>query len=346
MNHIPIPEHFLPDHRIDVPFLVDDQTAYDNKGFLNFPSRIAIPLQSIVLGDLRGTSSSDWITFVQSWAYFGLLVEFFRTADIEVDVNEFLEAPSEDNGELLVTSRELPKYLRLWELKSRKTTRSEWRVRKRACVTYLQAASELVRDIGGLDQTGPERLFSAVRDLDADPLKIWQAVHLSAIILGEQLHDALETYYGTDLYPHFGRSLLLAQRMLIAGWCPSEIRMHEDQKLDQTTFYYFQLMDRRALGRDHGKCTSSHCWTEKIDWSTYRTAHVLGCACPQDWEDDSKARVWVEQVCHIVRRGSIALITAQANGAPGTCLQNPSETLGKGEHKIYVAISHVWSESV
>jgi hypothetical protein len=210
MDHISLPGHPIFNHLIEIPYLVNPLVAYDNRGFLSFPARMNFPLHRVTNGDLGGKTSDELLAFVQSWCYFGLLVEFFKTADIDVDPQEFLKPPSKTNEhQRLVTTVELPNYLLLWELKSRKPGRAEWRVRMRTCSEYLEKASQLVREIGHLENETHGRHFSSTRDLDKDALKTWREVHLSAIILGEQLHTALRACYGADSYPH-GAILLFA----------------------------------------------------------------------------------------------------------------------------------------
>jgi hypothetical protein len=107
--------------------------------------------------------------------------------------------PEVDEHQYLVTTAGLADVLLLWERRSRITNRSDWSDRMRTCSRYLEEASQLVREIGNLESADSERDFSSTRDLDENCLKTWQIIHLSAIILGEQIYTALKTCYGADI---------------------------------------------------------------------------------------------------------------------------------------------------
>lgn len=57
-------------------------------------------------GDL---SPREIETFLQSWLWFGVIVEFFRTGGVEVDLTDFIDRK---NG--VVTTAGLPRYVRRW----------------------------------------------------------------------------------------------------------------------------------------------------------------------------------------------------------------------------------------
>jgi hypothetical protein len=339
MDHIQLPTGTTI-AKLKVPYLFHAELTYDASGFLDFPERKGFILDGSWDGETEGATRQEMLCLFQSWCFFGLILEFFSASAIEVKIEDFIIPPSSFGEQALISTTELPDLLRTWEVANRNLTEVEQKSRFELCNSHLEAVSKPTYSIGQYLSTS---LYPGEAP-GCDLLSDWSVVHLSVVILGEYLAGALKSCYGERCIKNWGPSLLAEHKMLNAGWCPSEISIFNDQGLNITSMYYFGFLDRHYLGRDHSACTSLRCFTEQLNWDTYRTKHEHGCDCSEDWEAKQSEHDWVEHICRIVRDRKIPLVQLQCtDGKTNLQLQTPFEAEPLSD-KVYVCISHVWSE--
>lgn len=131
--------------------------------------------------------------------------------------------------------------------------------------------------------TGP---FTHPLDAIAKSNSIGHRILLSIVLLCEALSTASHRIYHQQLERHRSNftSLtpsLLCDRLRAVGWCPWQIESLEAiQNLDCSTLYALSMMDRRALQKDHSKCSVDKCYGYDVNYETYTSKHVSRrCKC-------------------------------------------------------------------
>ena len=350
MDHIILPSGHGT--HLNIPYLGQEniQLSYDFLGFEEFPQRKGFNL--ITLRRNQGaTDPTEQASIFQSWCFFGLLVEFFKTFDITFTIDDFLDYREENT--IYLSTKNLPSLSRRLEATTYALSTDE-----RAKI-YCRVKPLLVT------------AGHAVRRLAKDTASpTWQIVHFSALTLGEYLENWVKFFLqSSDPTPNpwFGRSALTPQLMDEAGWCPSLTAALLDQEVDQSSIYYLSRIGQGYNSKDHATCSMNHCAFDKLNEGTYRTKHADDCPgseeCSETVLDSS---MWI-LLTDIVEAGQVPLLTILAqnhNGKPNikvtTSEKCPSrsdlDSVRKGSPRIdrtalsgvkpYVCISHVWSEYV
>ena len=154
MEHIGQPS-LNPLPHLKIPYVVTDDTRYDGKGFLDFPGRCGFaefvgsldqegPDFSIFpdFPNLSPATIRHVLSFIQSWTYFGLVIEFFALLNISVQESDFLVIDTD--GRSRVSSRKLSALSRLWEVKSRHLDLEEECTLYASSSAYLRAVENIV----------------------------------------------------------------------------------------------------------------------------------------------------------------------------------------------------------
>lgn len=89
MDHIPVPHDTLSDN-VRVPYLGSDNTAYDGLGLYAFTRRKEFDLNGFAKGEFGTWSPSEAFALVQSFAFFGLLIETFKNVGIITRIDDFV----------------------------------------------------------------------------------------------------------------------------------------------------------------------------------------------------------------------------------------------------------------
>ena len=329
-----------------------------------------------------GRTWEEIVTLLQSWCYFGLLIEIFAIAGIFVEIEDFLspERITHGNQERVVTSQKLSKLLRDWEAKAVCLDTKSQAAPFCAVSRVLRTASVYIhclwRDgVGHFSNKG----ISARCTWNSEHL-LGSTIQLSILILGEYLETGQKLYNPSPQHeetePDWQVSLMLKFRMLEAGWCLSEFYSLLDRKaVGNATLYYLSLINRWSLGKDHRNCQwSRHC-TLAVDDATYCTRHKHDCwrkSCLEIIVDGPKSRY----ISSILQQGSIPLLTIQKNKpdklivtimtadtdllldntyAEGNSADeviyfsakaNKASAQATSSVRSYVCISHVWTEYV
>lgn len=358
MDHIKLPVNsFQP--VLEVPYLAQDDPlwAYDNSGFIDYPERKGFDKWRFVRGQYESSDLKFALAMLQSWCYFGLVIEFFRVFDIHISTEDFLSRDA--SGISSVTSSRLPGLLRELESKERKNEDEEKGAQQfQALDSILSSASAFVSEIDverlhsqytehALAQTSVDQVLPSVLDV----------VHLSVILLGQHLDSGamlLNSYQNS-----WGHSPYMQQRLLQAGWCRSEsYTFFEQLSGNPACLYYIAGIGRHTDSRayEHRYCGDSpRCNRENLDRERYRTQHAWSCDNPNSCPNLSFEEPGCPNIYSIVSRDLIPVVTAipGANGQEPFCsitstaslrnqLNDPSTN--QTTPFPYVCISHVWSE--
>lgn len=358
MDHIKLPvESFQP--VVKIPYLAQDHPswAYDNCGFLEYPQRKGFDTRKFVDGQYESSDFEFALAVLQSWCYFGLVIEFFKVFDIEVSFEDFLE--TDVSGTISVTSARLPSFLKLLETRERKNNDEELGAEQfEALDALLKVACAFVSeiDVDCLHTQFSEHALAQANRNQGLP-SVLDVVHLSIIILGQYLDlgaGLINTYRNS-----WGHSPYLQARLLQAGWCRSETYTFLDRLSGNAAcLYYIACISRHTSYRadDHRNCEDSfRCNRENLDRARYKTRHASSCANPGVCPKISFEEPSCPNIDSIVSKGRIPVVTA----IPGSKGQKPScsitstsssfdqshdSTVQESAQVLYVCISHVWSE--
>ena len=177
--------------------------------------------------DLLTTASdhhdlSHSISILQSWLFFGLLVQVIGPIGVLLSRDEFLR--TEADGSLVITTERLPKYLWFWLAVRHHQPRLETEEHTKLADLCLKVANKFLNNfIVALNTKNPH-----VGDPDASSIVDHSTagkVLLSLVVLADQLCQAREGIVRYSVgpmlhweYPSYGTALLQD-----AGWCAAEI---------------------------------------------------------------------------------------------------------------------------
>jgi hypothetical protein len=342
MDHIPKPRD--PARQlIQVPYLATGNNKYDDLGFSGFPERKGFDVERLRRAEFQQDQWDDVLLFLQEWFFFGMLREVLGGSGLVVDIEDFVR---QADGQRFITTQLLPYYLRLWashensleaDAKEESLNRTDRRFAKiHRCINSITYAWGCLE----AEQTPSEDQPSQV--VPKIPL-VAREMLLSIIILGESLSYGRYLCYGVEIPRPFiwTRCWFLDEWMLDAGWCRYEITRIEDKHIHiNMCSYYFSLLDRTSLDKNHHSCSWEYCLADQVDVETYRTRHVYSdCACGDAVEDEV-----IQQVRRIILEQK----------TPGLTIAECGKEISSGEIKIhqvgpttrYAAISHVWSDGL
>lgn len=358
MDHIRLPAN-SSQPVLEVPYLAQSNAgwAYDNLDFLSYPERKGFDRSKFVSGGYEPSEMEFALAILQSWCYFGLVVEFFGAFDIIVSVEDFLDRDASGVG--VVTSGCLPGLLRRLECMERKSDDDNEQAEQfQTLDLLLTSVSAFVSEVDverlqiqytehHLVQSSADKVLPSTLDV----------VHLSVIILGQclDLGARMINAYGN----FWGHSPYLQQRLLRAGWCRSETYTFLEQLSgDPSCLYYIANISPRTVENayEHRYCGDTlRCNRENLDRRRYKTQHALSCVNPDECPIISFQEPDCPNISSIVSKGLTPAVTA----IPGTSGQKPLcsvtgiPSLGRKsndsikneiEQIPYVCISHVWSE--
>jgi hypothetical protein len=102
-----IPRVQNPKHpQLKIPLLVKEGKEYTPGNFCTYPERCGFDLNALIQGELNGKSWEDVTSFVQAWAYFGMITEILKLGHIHI-TSPFRNDPAS-------TSEMLLKLVLLW----------------------------------------------------------------------------------------------------------------------------------------------------------------------------------------------------------------------------------------
>ncbi|KAI1452186.1 hypothetical protein F4805DRAFT_448381 [Annulohypoxylon moriforme] len=298
-----------------------------SEGFRQFPSQHGYSLGALI--DLA-TSDRKTCAFLQSWLFFGLLTETFSRPNYDFKRQDFVQL--NDGGDVVVTTKNLPRYIWYWLAARTQDYREDMVKLERTVDDCLHQVHYILHSINQQIRQSPLRKA-------ANPEWTAEAsILLSISLLGDYVTFArggLRQY--TTTIPLHWESAFLDAVMMKAGWCVGELSTLRNE-CSLSNRYYLSTINRKALARNHEKCNNSiSCQANQLDYRTYKTRHAPTCVSENGCEEIGPA---VENVVRAIDQGGFALVQTQGATAPKIAQYG-----GTGGHDmLFVAISHVWSD--
>ena len=331
--------------------------------FLSFPDLLDFDTNAIEDGDFADRFLEEVLCCMQSWCFFGLLASIMALSGIEVSEDQLLKRSfAGDRSKAptkmpMVSTEILPSLLCQMEgiSKPGKVDEEEMGSIYKECLLCLRTVSIFMREVNlSRDLNSPFRgnpsnssVVPSLRD----------KVLLSIFLLGDFLHYAVMLWRppGADpTEPEWGKIRyfpFLRQRLLEAGWCPSEIDLLDDQPTGLSTMYYLSSLDRKPLGKDHRACISLERFACKYERLTsYETAHASDCRTRSNLEFVDISHFSGPALHQIVNDEQIPVITVRADGTQFQGRLDALPVQSSGDHSKtqqiapYIAFSHVWQE--
>ncbi|KAF0317140.1 hypothetical protein GQ607_015657 [Colletotrichum asianum] len=337
MDHLPTPT--ATELRIiSVPLLEpDSQWHYPAhpqgfEFFEEFPASHGFQIEDLAS---RAVTSCRHASFLQTWAFFGLLREVFSIEGYCFDPNDFKHTTDLGSG---ITTKALTRYTWYWQ-----AARAHYdQDRLRMIDATVDRCLGLIHGVISITNQTMGSLPDTEDDVDPSSWSPTVRVIYSVALLGDYLTHArrrLRLYTpGPALSWNF---VPLEKFMKHGGWCDGELsRLPTHCNLSSRLF--LAGIDRNGLGKDHGKCNAEvGCLAHQLDYKTYRTSHRTGCsrkACPERGPS-------VPRIVAAIQKGGSAAVDASGvtNGQDPRVVQVGG--IG-GTQTRYVAISHVWSDGL
>lgn len=207
---------------VDVPFVCASFTFNPEpltfEDFENIPHKYGYITHDSVHGISGQQTLNQKTPFLQSWLFFGLLVQILGPIGVTVSRNEFIRL--QDDGKLFITTEALPKYLWFWLAVRHHQPRHETEDHAKLTDSCLELANRVTNKLTSQELLRETRFTSSILEHSAV-----EGVLLSLVILGETLYYArnqiIPYSVGPALhweYPPLGSALLRK-----AGWCIAEI---------------------------------------------------------------------------------------------------------------------------
>jgi hypothetical protein len=218
---------------LDVPFLCEGEYAYDNFGWTGFPQRKGFDEERIRRGDFGDKTSREAIAFVQAWLFIGVIKEVFEPCGINVDVEDFVR--EDENGERLVSTLRLPKYVWYWVASETAVTWLSDSFHMPRIKSFLQRVDSIINDLVRLDRAAPLFPDFTLVPQPRGPLnesrnRPWCTILFSLVILGEHIDNAFHDIHNSlcnELWSSGGMNWELSRLgfdlLSEAGWCLGEI---------------------------------------------------------------------------------------------------------------------------
>ncbi|MBA7489575.1 hypothetical protein ES702_00109 [subsurface metagenome] len=325
MNHLPLPQNATI-QRFQVPLLT---TSLDYGGhFEDYSKRHGwtITLHNRVTEFQYGSQVVDDETrigeLLQSWLYFGLLMEF----GFSISLDAFRE--KEDGVNMLTSScltDVFPKRLQSMRQEVKSMIESQ--------------LEDFVDHLQGCLRTAWTNLRWIVSSTDPLISSICLSIAALAEALEFLLRSALEETSASltasvpwRIQPGYDFGLPLLTSMRLSGWCPHRLT-HVDREGNDSIgrLWYLANIQPPLHDRDHSACSTEVCRHLQINSKTYLTAHSSDdCGCPFGSSDS-------QRLAEIVGADEIPLV----------CFKNGSvQILQASAETPFVAISHVWADGM
>ncbi|GAW17388.1 hypothetical protein ANO14919_068450 [Xylariales sp. No.14919] len=298
-----------------------------SEGFRQFPSRHGYSFETLI--DLA-ISDRKTCAFLQSWLFFGLLTETFSRPNYDFKREDFVR--SNDDGNVMVTTKDLPRYLWYWLAARTQDDRDDMVKLEKTVDDCLRLAHYILHSVNQKERQSP--LHGAA----GPEWTVEVSVLISLSLLGDYLTFARGglRQYTTTISLHW-ESAFLDAAMMEAGWCVGELSTLRNE-CSLSNRYYLSTINRKALARNHEKCKNGiACQAHQLDYRTYETRHAPDCANEDGCEEIGPA---VEDVVRAIDEGGFALVETQGSHAPKVAQYGDRD----GRNTLYVAISHVWSD--
>ena len=361
MDHLPsIEDPAYPWPKVPCLCRVED---YDFKGMIGFPEREGWIIDRR-LGPVRTSgvvaSPEAQGAFVQAWLFFGLLADFFKVCELEVDMQDFIWR----EGELsFATTRLLKNHLDT--LARRVFKPGIWDHREGQISQSLIVVVNFFHKYNS-NKTAPN--WNGTWDANWSISSVLSTdIILSILILGETLKNAVKELSRVPLIkkqadvshgegfrgPKSSESPMqrvnfiqsqnpLSQRFSQEGWCRSEISMLT-KEVDNTGLLLASMLKFNfTRNLCHESCTDSRCLALEVTDHDYISVHTDDC--PRD-ASCTEILIAQDKICSILRSGGTPIIYVPVTPEHG---QTPKLRIMdyNANGLEYVAISHVWAHGL
>ncbi|KAI1101613.1 hypothetical protein F4804DRAFT_315402 [Jackrogersella minutella] len=258
---------------------------------------------------------------LQEWLFFGVLSEFLQR---KVRVKDFTKVSQKSAtivrmGKL---SKLLTEHLNAVNKKQTRDERFKYYLRMQDVFTSCRYVVEVV-DIWCCDHGDESQA----------------AFSLSVTCLGVTLELTMQRicndFESLRPFGNWSQVNFTVRRLKQDGWCPYLIQALK-LYLSPLEMYYASLMSQPSNEIQHNCCTSDECVALDVDAATYKQRHLYkNCKC-------ELVSVDTDEVEKILRGGGIPIIETWMDSEGQIELRVVDST----KRRIYVAISHVWSDGL
>jgi len=280
----------------------------------------------------------DLDCFIQTWLFFGCLIEIFGIVGIPVHESDFIR------DKKYITTAKLPKLIEEWKAREESSSEGsallseghaerhpEWEGHAKTkagryllITTVLEKVQSIVKEncYGEIGSFGPNPRVWGVDD----------SVSVSIMALGCALKNAASSIYNPDM-PRtrqlWGTSDILTKRFNNGAWCRGEQNTLMNIAEIDGIYYFGSLNSPRALSKEnHANCIQDSC-VATIDTANYKSQHAKKC---RDCECEMLGNPVAAAA--IVKQNAIPLVTW--TGSELKVVKYNAESKPK-----YLAISHV-----
>ncbi|KAI2467335.1 hypothetical protein F4781DRAFT_313385 [Annulohypoxylon bovei var. microspora] len=329
MDYMPCPSNPRYPHP-DVPLLckLDFKYPFKSVPHEQFPSHRGFelgPMPSLlgldkILEDR--TKIPGLFAMLQEWLLFGMLSEYLQQSLRAKDFAKVSRksAPVVTMGNL---AKLLEKYQKVAKKKQTREERSNHFSRMydifTSCIYVIEVVDIWARDHGDKSHAA----FSL-------------SVTCLGLVLELATHRLCNDIESNRPLRQWAQMHFTVRRLNQDGWCPYLIRALR-LYLSPLEMYYASLMPPSPIeGAHHDNCTNDECVALDVDSETYKPRHLYkDCKCEVISIDTA-------EVQDILRRGGIPIIETWMDSEGKIQLQAVDST----KRRIYVAISHVWSDGL
>lgn len=325
MDHLP---HLNPSHTIEVPCIVKE--VYDGQDFCTYPARKGWSMQSLLEGNLDTRTPEETAAFLQTWLFFGLLMEVIP---IPVKMDDYIQVES---GRSHITTKHLAQHIGDWQQHVQGSSLEQRRAEHAKINKCFETIFQIIQDYcshNPLEQKSWTPRF-------ADSRSLWPLspeIALSIMVLADSLSRATFKIYEISVtYSSWGSSELLISRMLDGGWCPNVMAILTSTSQTQM-LYYASTLGCPRLRKDHSRCAKLTCAADIVLGDSYQTKHVDEfCSC-------AFVEAPIREISDLIQAGNIPLlIYSDSSDILSLKVQKQEDINSIG----YVAISHVCKPSL
>lgn len=308
---------------IKIPYLChlkNEDLKYDYGDFHSFPFRVHVEPHVLLSVNASDAILERSASFLQSWCFFGLIINFFAAFSIESKIEDLIQTDAD--GLSFLDTRILPTLLRRVNIETRTLTSSQKSDLQRLPLSYLDAIQDL--SDSSSDQVRSENIagFTLL------------CVVLVVEVLGQAINRFIRRVEYCEIADSFPPDL-----MRNTDWCPSILQALREQ-LTCIPFCFLCTLQRNDASQfRHELCSTYGCIRDMINEHTYQTKHRSNCKMS---EGCALLNPDEESVSRIVARDDIPLITAIETPMSDNLIDLTCSSKLAQPH--YVCISHVWAQ--
>jgi hypothetical protein len=318
---------------VKVPYLCLEE--YDRLGFSDYPVRQGFH-KGWLISEFRHLESQQRVydkakikSLVQSWLFFGMLIEVLEVSGTRVKQEDFIR---EEGSERFLTTKKLTEYVEEWIKQGSKFSQD---VEKR----HIEKADECLREaskyIRNLAWDGEWSMGFLVQEMAVAILGLFGTLRDARDRRVSQSPSSLmnNPLLGVQ---NVGISQITYDRLSKNGWCPSQIAKLLAYIAYEDVLFYLGDMVRPDARTDHSSCSKIECLANQVDRISYKTRHTRDdCKCDEIEAD-------ANEMARILLAGDYPLINILEQ--PGDAVQ--LQVIERRSCTEYVAISHVWGHGL